>query len=152
MAQYGKPDDLMAEMRALAGRVKALETASPRRNASAAVFTDYPAVPTQTTTSGSWTAVQRASHIRQHPMFRASVVVNTESGTTGEVRLWNATLGEQVGSTITVPASTFQVYEIPATALGGAHMDTVNIELQLRRTGGAGTIGAYVTAAFGVRS
>lgn len=113
-------------------------------------YLDPPAI---TTTASTFTTLMRsAAHAKQHPRIQVGVTVQTGSGTTGEVRLWNRTSGVAIGSTLTIPANSWADYNIGPAALGGAHMDTIDLDIQARRTGGAGTIGVQVIGAFAVQS
>jgi len=116
-------------------------------------FYDWIDVPSQTTTSGSWTTLQRAAAWpKQHPRIQVGLVAQTGGGTTGEVRLWDATNGVQLGSTITLAAAEYSAHNIGPVTVGGTHMQTIDIDIQARRLTGASTIGARVTTAFGVQS
>lgn len=116
-------------------------------------FYDYPAEPTQTTTSTSFTTLQRAAaYPKQLPQITVGVVVETSAGTTGEVRLFDTTHGAVVGSVLSIPANTFAGYNIGPAPIGGNHMDGLDLDIQARRTGGTGTVGVRVVTAYGVQS
>jgi hypothetical protein len=117
------------------------------------VFYDYPAYPTQTTTSTTFETLQRASAaVKQHPRIQVGVLVRSDPGTTGQVRLWDATHGVQVGSTISIGEDDYQGYNIGPVALTGDHMEGVDLDVQARVTSGPGSIGVRVTTAYGVQS
>ena len=116
-------------------------------------FYPYPAAPIQTTTSGSFTTLMRAAAaFHQHPRVQVGVLVQSSASTTGEVRLYDSTNGVQVGPTLTIPGGDFSNYMLGPAALGGNHMDTLDLDVQARRLTGAGTIGVQVTTAYGVQS
>lgn len=118
-----------------------------------AVFYDYPAAPTQTTSSAAFATLQRASgFIKQHPRIQVGVLVLTDAGTTGQVRLWDATNGVQIGSTISVGAGVFQGYNIGPAPISGAHMDGIDLDIQARVLSGPGSIGVQATTAYGIQS
>jgi hypothetical protein len=116
-------------------------------------FYDYPAVPTQTTTSATFTTLQRAAaHVKQHPRIQVGLLILTSADTTGEVRLWDSTNNVRIGSTLTIAANTFGANNIGPDYLLGAHMDTLDLDIQARRTGGTGTIGVRAIGGFAVQS
>lgn len=106
-------------------------------------------VPVTTTTSSTFQAMQRASIYKQQPRMIAWVLIQTPAGTTGEVRLWNATSSEVIGPVLTIASNTYvQAYLGPGD-VSGAHEAQVDIDVQARRTGGAGAIGTRVLGAWG---
>ncbi len=114
-------------------------------------FADYD-VPAVTTTSGTFTTLQRASIYKQHPRLIVHVLVQTSSGTSGEVRLWNATAGEQIGATEVIATNVYVQTFIGPGAVNGDHEAPLDIDVQARRTAGAGTIGTRVLTAWGYPS
>ena len=116
-------------------------------------FNDYAPVPTNSTTSGSFVTVCRAAAVtKQHPQIKAGLTAVTSATTTGEVRLWDATHSVQLGATISLPAGTYQDFSIGPVPLTGAHMDTVDIDIQARRLTGTGTVAVRGTSGYGVQS
>lgn len=116
-------------------------------------FYNYPAPPSQTTSSGSWTTLQRAAgYIKQHPRIQVGYVVQTAAGTTGEVRLWDETHGEQVGVSHAIGAGVFENRNLGPADLTGAHMDGIDLDIQARVISGPGSIGVQVTTAYGIQS
>lgn len=114
-------------------------------------FGDY-VVPTVTTTSGTFSTNHRASIYKQHPYLIVTLIVQTPSGTAGEVRVWNATAGEQIGSTLAVASNTYQQVIIGPGVVNGDHEAPLDIDIQARRTSGAGTVGTCVLTAWGYPS
>lgn len=109
--------------------------------------------PSITTNAATFTTLMRsAAHAKQHPRIKVGVTVYADAGTTGEVRLWDATNGVRIGSALTIPANSWADYNIGPADLGGSHMGTVDLDIQARRTGGAGNIGVQVIGAFAVQS
>lgn len=116
-------------------------------------FGEYIQAPTSTTTSGSFVTMQRATIYKQHPRLLVKLLAQASAaGTTGEVRLWNSTTGEQIGSTMTVGSGAFIEGFLGPGAVSGAHEDPLDIDVQARRTAGAGTIGTRVLTAWGYPS
>lgn len=107
-------------------------------------FTEHSnTVPVLTTTSGTFTAVQTGRYQKQHPKVQVDVLVRSSDGsTTGEVRLWNGTRNELVAGPNTITAGLYGLSTLGPAAVNGNHMDTMELEIHIRRTAGAGTIGA----------
>lgn len=116
-------------------------------------FYDYTGAPPVTTTSATFATLQRSGKfIKHHPRLQAQLLVASGASTTGEVRLWDATHGVQIGATVSLAAGVFTFVDIGPAAVTGAHMEQVDIDVQARRITGAGTIGAQVFGAYGVQS
>lgn len=116
-------------------------------------FGEYIEAPTSTTTSGSFVTMQRATIYKQHPRLLVKLLAQASAaGTTGEVRLWNSTTSEQIGSTLTVGSGAYIEGFLGPGAVSGAHEDVLDIDVQARRTAGAGTIGTRVLTAWGYPS
>ncbi len=108
-------------------------------------------VPAVTTTSASFTPVQLAIWLKQHPrLFVRLIVRSSAAATTGEVRMTVG--GVQYGATIPVAANDWLYKEIGPIAVPGGHLSTNEVLIEARRTGGAGTIGARVINAWGMQS
>lgn len=111
-------------------------------------YSPYPFLPilptnVPTTTSATFVDVGWASVTRQHPRFYGQALVySNDPATTGEVRFMVG--ASQIGSTITVSGSQFNVQTITPTDWPGGYVysDKVTLLLQARRTGGTGAIGA----------
>lgn len=86
-----------------------------------------------TTTSNTFDPVLTYSFIKQHPKVSLQLLYDITGGATqGEIRI---TCGSVVFQTTYVGTSgTTQVFEVP-----GNHLDTVNIQIDLRVSGGVGT-------------
>lgn len=118
-------------------------------------FGEYIEYPTSTTTSATFVTMQRASIYKQHPKLLVRLLAQASAaGTTGEVRLWNSTTGEQIGTTLTVGSGAYIETFIGGSdgVVNGAHEDILDIDVQARRTAGAGTIGTRVLTAWGYPS
>jgi hypothetical protein len=117
-------------------------------------FTEHSnTLPVLTTTSGTFTAVQTGRYQKQHPNVQVDVLVRSSGGgTTGEVRLWNATRSELVAGPNTITDGLYGLSTLGPAPVNGAHLDTMELEIQIRRTAGAGTIGARTFLAYGKES
>jgi len=105
------------------------------------------------TTAGAWTNLLVGAPPKQQPTLYMAGFASTPTGVTGQLRLFEATSGTQVGATVTIasqPAGTN--WSIGPAAAPGNHLDTLQLELQGQITGGAGAIAATVYAAFGRQS
>lgn len=111
-------------------------------------------VPTDTTTSTSFTGLAWADVFQQHPKITASVLVQTSAGTTGEVRM-TIVGGPQVCSTLTVAAGIFgQVTLQPGAWPAGTYAfdQRITMQLEARVTGGTGSIGVRALGLWGVQT
>lgn len=107
-------------------------------------------VPTITTTSGSLTPLFTGRFQKQHPRIRVDVLARSSAGgTTGEVQLYDVATGLLLGSPTAVTSAFYGVLTLGPVAVSGAHMATIEIEVQVRRTAGAGTIGVRIMNAYG---
>jgi hypothetical protein len=95
-----------------------------------------------TTTSATFEALFRGYAFKQHPKLRMRFTANNPAGVTGEARL--TVDGSQVGSTVSLPASTLANYVIGPEEIAGAYEQEVIVELQVRRTAGASAIGVWM--------
>lgn len=110
------------------------------------------AVPISTTTSATFTTLQRGTMYKQHPQIVLYLLVQTSAGTTGEIQLWNATTSQQIGSVQAIAANSYVQTVLGPFAVDGLQEDVLDIDLRARRTGGAGTIGTRVITAWGYPS
>lgn len=110
-------------------------------------FADY-----LSTTAGTFETIYRAELPKQHPRLRVAVYAATDTaGTTGQIRC--LVEGDQFGAQFDVDNS------VQTTCVWGpeflpdaAHMSTVHIEVQARRTGGAGQVRIAPISAQGMQS
>lgn len=112
-------------------------------------------VPVLTTTSGTFTSLQTGRFYKQHPRIRVEVLVRSSDGsTTGEVQLRNGTdnIAPIGGDVQTVAAGFYGLKTFGPHQITGNFLDLKELEVQARRTGGAGTIGVRVYTAYGVQS
>lgn len=111
------------------------------------------AVPSQTTTSSSFTELYRGANVLQHPALYVYLLVRaSDSSTTGEVRL--AIDGAPVGPVLPVTAGSYAFAGLGPVAVPGhgVHEQLHQVAIQARRTGGSGTIGVRVLSAIGLES
>jgi hypothetical protein len=97
--------------------------------------------PANTTTSATFEPLLRGYMYKQHPRLKMRFTANVPASTAGEARM--TVDGTQVGSTVSLPASTFANYTIGPENVFGTHEQELVVELQARRTSGAGTITAW---------
>lgn len=105
------------------------------------------------TTAGIWTNLWAASPPKQQPNVYLQGVAITPAGVNGELRLWDAANAVQIGATITVasqPAGL--IWTIGPAAVGGNHLDPMQLELQGQITAGTGAISAMIYASYGQQS
>lgn len=106
------------------------------------------AVPTDTTTSATFTGLLSARYTKQHPRLKARILCRASDGTTtGEVQIVKVG-GAQIGTTVTVTAGFYGLLTIGPADVDGTHMEEMELEVQARRTAGAGTIGVRMFGAY----
>ena len=112
-------------------------------------YDDISFAPSTTTTSGSFTDLQRAQYNIQHPLvYVRTHVVCSDGTTTGEIIL--TVDGEQVpATTVAIPASGIYDQYVNFAWYGLAHGTDCQLVVQGRRTAGAGTIGVKVINSVG---
>lgn len=110
-------------------------------------------VPTDTTTSGTFAGLLSARYTKQHPKLRALILCRASDGTTtGEIRLMKTAGPVQIGNTITVNLGQYALLTIGPADVPGSHMEDMELEVQGRRTAGAGTIGARMFGCYAQQS
>lgn len=103
----------------------------------------------QTTTSATFTGVWLARLKKQQPYVVVVPLVRSSDGsTTGEVQLRDNTNGIIIDGPNVVTAGSNVLSPLGPATLTGNYMDEVEIEIQMRRTAGAGTIGCIVYNAY----
>jgi hypothetical protein len=95
------------------------------------------AAPTATT-SATFEPLFRGYMFKQHPKLRMRFTANIAAATTAEARM--TVNGAQVGSTVSLPASSFANYVIGPEDVDGTHEQELIVELQGRRASGAGAV------------
>lgn len=104
------------------------------------------------TTSSAFVTVETCSGYKQHPRLMIQVLVQCSNATTaGEVRIIDVN-GVILGGTQTVPAGEYAYHQWIQAPLPGQHTAQQVLNLQVRRTVGAGSIGARGIYAVGVQS
>lgn len=107
-------------------------------------------LPTNTTTSGTLTPLVTARYQKQQPRIRVDVLARSSDGsTTGEIQLKDVGINTLLGSPTSITAGFYGVVTLGPFDVAGAHMETIEVEIQARRTAGAGTIGIRVMNAYG---
>ncbi len=105
--------------------------------------------PPQSTTSGAFTGLHRIHGQKQHPWIRTLLITQADAATTGEVRL--AVAGVAISEIVSIPASdnTYRILDAPVT---GGHLDYLYVDVDARRTSGAGAIRVGLAFAEGRQS
>jgi hypothetical protein len=98
--------------------------------------------PTDTTSSGTFTTLQRGIWVRQHPSGTFWVQYNVTS-TTAEVQVL-AQGAVQLGPVVINNGS--GIVNIGTAIMPGTHMEVYEVDYQFRVASGAGTVGARVAA------
>lgn len=111
-------------------------------------------VPTDTTTSGTFTSLLTGRYHKQHPYVRVEVLARASDGSTsGELQLRDGTNSVILTTTpVAVGLGAYGLFVLGPVYMNVSHMSTVELEVQARRTAGAGTIGVRVMAAYGEQS
>lgn len=107
-------------------------------------------VPTVTTTSATFVPLFTGHYQKQHPRINVDVLARSSAGgTTGEVQLYDTNTGLMLGSPAAVTSSFYGVLTLGPFDVDGDYLEMIEIEVQARRTAGAGTIGVRVMCAYG---
>lgn len=111
-------------------------------------------VPTDTTTSGTFTGLLSARYNMQHPKIVAQVLCRASDGSTsGEVRIINATSGDAITSVGTIGLGAYTTLTLGPNNIPNADIqEEIELEVQARRTAGAGTIGVRMLGCWGRQS
>lgn len=106
-----------------------------------------------TTASTTMTGLYTLRFYKQQPRVRVMMVVKSSDGSTpGEIQLYNVTRDEIIQGPDVVTAGTTTFMDFGPSAVTGNHMEDLTLEIQARRTAGAGTIGIIVMGAYGQQS
>lgn len=109
-------------------------------------------VPTDTTTSGTFTTLQAVAGYWMSPKLLGQILIYASDGATaGQVRIVDEN-GAQLGATITVAAGAFQWVTWGPVTPPGSFGDPKTLNFQARRTAGTGTIGLRASTVIGVQS
>lgn len=106
-----------------------------------------------TTTSAAFIAMQWGDGYQQHPNVTASLLVQADAGTAGEVRMTVG--GTQIGASVSIPAGSYGQFTIPATPWpAGTFVQNQRVlaQLEARVTSGSGGISVRGLGAWGVQS
>lgn len=110
-------------------------------------------VPTVTTTSGTFVPLFTGRYLKQHPRAEVEVLANASTGaTSGEVQLYNVSTGLVIDGPRSIGLGFYGSVILGPATVDGGFLSTQEIEIQARRTAGAGTIGIRVLNAYGVES
>jgi len=105
--------------------------------------------PPESTTNGTFTPLWRIHHRRQHPRIFVRVIAKTDGSTSGEVRL-NVD-GTIIAAPITIPVAANGYYDLHGN-VPGALRSIQHVDVEARRTAGAGTVAVEVAITQGVQS
>lgn len=109
-------------------------------------------VPSITTTSGTFVPLGTGRFVKQHPYVTVEVLCRASDGSTsGEVQLYNTATATSLG-TATIALGDYSVKTLGPFAMVGTLFSYQELEVQARRTAGAGSIGIRVMNAYGVES
>lgn len=116
-----------------------------------AIPTSSYSVPSLSTTSGSFAALWTVSGQNGHNGIIVLVLVQSDVGTTGEVRLRDPTTGLQIGTTLTVTSGFFNFAFLngPVVPSIVPINSTFKFDVEARRTGGAGVVRVEVIFVYG---
>lgn len=105
--------------------------------------------PPQSTTNAAMETLHRIHGQRQNPWIRVLLIVQSDAGTTGEVQVADAGTPLTAATPIAAATNTYTWIDAPVS---GAHMDAKFLDVQARRTGGAGAIRIGVASVLGRQS
>ena len=106
-------------------------------------------VPTDTTTSSTYTTLQTALGDWMNPKISIQILVLASDSTTkGNVRVIDQS-GNVIGAPIAIAAGSYSYYTIGPVAMPGNFKDALSLNIQAQRTAGSGTIGVRGISALG---
>lgn len=109
-------------------------------------------VPTDTTTSATYTTLQTAIGYWMNPkVFIQLIVRSSDSATTGNVRVIDQA-GNVIGAPVAVAGNDFKYVNIGPVAMPGSFKLSVSLNIQAQVTAGTGTIGVRGVGAIGLQS
>lgn len=107
-------------------------------------------VPTDTTASATFVDLAIARYRPQHPRLSVNVLARASDGTTtGEVQVLVGGVALAAAQTVTAGMFGYLQFGPAALPIAYAHLASVDVTVQARRTAGPGTIGVRVMAAYG---
>ncbi len=106
--------------------------------------------PPAATTLGTFERLYRIHGHHQQPYLRAYLITQSDAGTTGEVQL--AVNGVAITTTPTAIPAADNSYRIVDALLPGDHMSIIAVDVEARRTAGAGGVRVAVAVASGRQS
>lgn len=109
-----------------------------------------------TTTSTSFVPAYLIIGKKQHPRMEVQYIINTPAGVSAQVQLVDTTTGNPATQIIiegpdTYGGSTFSFMTVSAD-LAGSHMNYFTVDIQIRVSAGAGTVGISHIYSYGVQS
>lgn len=105
-----------------------------------------------TTTSGSFSSFYRLHFIKWQPRVTCWFIVSTPVGVGAQLQLFDPSLGSTVPNSVgNIPANTFAYASITGNP-NHSHGFFATIDVQMRVSSGAGTVGASLVYSFGVGS
>lgn len=119
-------------------------------------YLPYAAVPTrdivtppESTTSATFTALWTLLGRKQHPRLHCWLYATADAGTVGEFRIVDPQTGEAIAGPVTTGSAPYLdlIGELP-----GAHMSSLKLDVEARRTSGTGTVRVQVLYAYGIQS
>lgn len=105
----------------------------------------------QSTTSATFTAVWTTYGEKQHPRLKIYVLTRTDAATTGEIQIRDGSTGTVIVAPVVLPAND-NSQRLLEGQLDGTFGDIKNVDVEIRRTGGAGTVAARLLLAEGTQS
>lgn len=110
-------------------------------------------VPTITTTSATFVPLATGRYVKQHPYTTVEVLCRASDGSTsGQIQLYNTTTATVIDGPENITVGMYAVITLGPAVVDGAHMSYQELEIQVKRTAGAGTIGIRVMNAYGVET
>jgi hypothetical protein len=100
------------------------------------------------TASATFTTVCEARGYKQHPKLVIALRTGAVAGVGGA---WRVLVNGVEAATGTIPVGSFAI-DYPMVTVPGSHMSLVSIDVQVRVTSGAGSVGAMVRDAYGRES
>ena len=117
-----------------------------------AVPTSWHSARQQSTTSGTFTPLWTISSPRQHPRLRVQLMVQFDGGVAAEVQVRDPASGTVIAGPTALSAGAFQYLTMTGTLPSAAYLSLLKLDVEMRVSAGAGTVGCSLIYAQGIQS
>lgn len=110
-------------------------------------------VPTITTSSTSFVPLATGRYYKQHPYVTVEVLCRASDGSTsGQIQLYDVSNAKIIYGPSNITLGMYSVLTLGPAEVESTYLTYQELELQVKRTAGSGTIGIRVMSAYGVET